>query len=366
MNKMGFGFLRLPKLDPQDDTSIDYELLNRMVDAFLEAGGTYFDTAYTYLSGESESALRKSLVERHLRSSYRVATKLPSWKVKCEEDNERYFKEQQERCGLDYFDVYLLHWLNAKNYEIAEKYYEFAFMSRLKAEGKVGAIGFSYHDSAELLDEILTKHPEVDYVQLQLNYLDWDSPSVQAQLCYETAVKHGKKVLVMEPVKGGTLAEIPAEAAAAFAELDPTLSPAQWALRFAQSLPEVEIVLSGMNSMEQMAENMQDVPLMNEQELAACGKAREIIRSQTVIPCTACGYCAGNCPKKIAIPQYFKLYNEYARNHNDDWKIQPVYDALCKTYGKASDCIGCLQCERNCPQKIQITHWLKETAKALE
>ncbi len=365
MNKMGFGFLRLPQIEVNGEKAINYELLNQMVDAFLEQGGDYFDTAYTYLNGESEIALREALVKRHPRNTYRIADKLPSWKVKSVEELETYFKEQQERCGVEYFDVYLLHWLNRDNYSVAEKFDEFAFLRQLKEQGRVGKIGFSYHDSAELLDKILTAHPEVDIVQLQINYLDWDSSSVQSRLCYDCAVKHGKEVVIMEPVKGGTLCNLPEEASSAFSELNSD-SPAKWALRFAQSLPAVSVVLSGMNTMEQMSENMGEVAPMSEEETALCLKAANIIRSQTAIACTACEYCVSNCPRSIAIPNYFKLYNEYARNNADDWKIQPVYQELCLTNGKASDCIRCRLCERNCPQQLPITQWLEKVTKAFE
>ncbi len=365
MNKMGFGFLRLPQVEVEGKKAIDYDVLNPMVDAFLAKGGNYFDTAYTYLNGDSEIALRESLVKRHPRNSFRIADKLPSWKVKAPEELESYFKEQQERCGVDFFDVYLLHWLNRDNYAVAEKFDEFAFLRRLKEQGRVGKIGLSYHDSAELLDEILTAHPEVDIVQLQINYLDWESASVQSCLCYDCAVKHGKEVVIMEPVKGGTLVNLPAEAAALLAQQNND-SPARWALRFAQSLPAVSIVLSGMNTMEQMEENMEEILPMTAEEAALCQQTAALIRSNTAIACTACEYCVSNCPKGIAIPHYFKLYNEYARNNADDWKIQPVYQELCLTYGKANDCIRCHLCERNCPQQLPITDCLEKVAKAFE
>ena len=366
MNKLGFGFLRLPKLDPQDDASIDYEKLNELVDEFLRLGGRYFDTAYTYHDGMSEVAVRKSLVERHSRESFILADKLPSWKVKSKEDNWKYFNRQLEKCGVDYFDVYLLHWLNDAHYEIAERYDEFGFLQELKAKGKAKKIGFSYHDDADLLERILKAHPEVDYVQLQINYLDWESAAVQSRKCYEVAEKHGKQIIVMEPVKGGTLAKVSAEAAEVFAKLDVTASPAKWALRFVQSLPQVETVLSGMNSMSQIIENMEDMQPVSKTELQVYEEVCNIIVGQTAIPCTACGYCAGNCPKHIAIPQYFKLYNEYCGDIDEAWKIQPVYEGLTKNHGKASECIECRVCERNCPQKIEITDWLKKTAAAME
>lgn len=226
MNKTGFGFLRLPRLSPEENAGIDYGLLNSMVDAFLSLGGDYFDTAYTYLGGASEEAIRRAVVQRHPRASFRIADKLPGWKVTSHEDCQRYFDEQLARCGVDYFDVYLIHWLNAANYQICEEYDEFAFLRRVKQDGKARKIGFSYHDSPELLDRILAEHPETDYVQLQINYLDWDSVSIQSRECYETAVRHEKKVIVMEPVKGGSLATLPAEAAKLLKQMHPRESVA--------------------------------------------------------------------------------------------------------------------------------------------
>jgi len=365
MNKMGFGFLRLPQ-KTAGTKDIDWELLNGMVDAFLANGGTYFDTAYTYLDGRSEEAIRKSLVVRHLRDRFRLADKLPSWKVTSHQDCYTYFAEQMERCGVDYFDVYLLHWLNRENYEIAEKYDEFGFLRQMKREGKAGRIGFSYHDSAALLDRILTQHPEVDVVQLQINYLDWDSAGIEAGKCYETAVKHNKSVVVMEPVKGGTLANLPAEAEMVFRSVRREGSMASRALRFAQSLEQVEIVLSGMNTMEQMIENMQDMQPFSEEERKAAGQAAEIIRGKTAVSCTGCRYCAEHCPKGIAIPDYFNIYNEIRRYPDDGWKIRPVYRELAAGHGRASDCIGCGNCERHCPQRLEISRLLQDVSRTFE
>lgn len=366
MNKTGFGFLRLPT-EASDSKQIDDTTLNAMVDAFLAQGGNYFDTAYTYLDGMSEEALRKAVVERYPRERFRIADKLPGWKVTSHEECSRYFAEQLKRCGVDFFDVYLIHWLNAENYEICEKYDEFAFLRQMKAEGKAKQIGFSYHDSPQLLDRILTEHPEVDYVQLQINYLDWNSVSLQAAKCYEiAALKHGKKICVMEPVKGGTLAVLPKEAEMMLRQMQPDRSIASWAIRFAASLEAVEIVLSGMNTLEQMADNMQEMECLKKEEKQALEKAAEKIRSQTAIPCTACNYCAANCPQQIPISQYFALYNDYKRNPEEDWKMQYVYDGFAKTHGKASDCVGCQNCEKNCPQKLEITTFLKEIAEVFE
>lgn len=366
MNKTGFGFLRLPRLDAADEKSTDYSLLNHLVDRFLELGGTYFDTAYTYLGGASEEAIRRCLVERYPRNRFLLADKLPGYQVNSREECEIYLEESLRRCGVDYFDVYLLHWLNAKNYAFAEQYDEFAFLQECKATGKARKIGFSYHDSPELLDTILTAHPEVDYVQLQINYLDWDSPSLEAARCYEVACKHGKSVIVMEPVKGGSLVTLPREVESLLKAAAPTESTASWAIRFASSLPQVEIVLSGMNAMEQIEDNLRPLSLLTQQERSLLDSAAGIIRSNTAVPCTGCGYCLPHCPIGMPIPRYFSLYNEYARNPQDGWKMQHVYDTLTRLSPKASECLSCRQCQEHCPQKLTIPEYLQRTGTAFE
>lgn len=358
MNKTGFGFLRLPSLEPADEKSVDDELLCAMVDRFLSLGGDYFDTAYTYLGGASEEALRRTVVQRYPRERFRIADKLPGYEVRKLEDNRRFLEESLQRCGVDFFDVYLLHGLNEENYEIAQKFDQFGFLQQLKQEGKAKKIGFSYHDTAQLLDRILTEHPQVDYVQLQINYLDWDSLSIQARDCYKTAARHGKQVLVMEPVKGGSLAALPADAEAILKAVRPNSSAAQWAIRFASGLEHVEIVLSGMNSMEQMDDNMRHMLPLTAEEYAALEMAAQVIRAKTAIACTGCGYCTPGCPKRIPIPKYFALYNEYKRNPGELWKSQIIFDSLSKTAGKCSECIHCGQCMRRCPQKLTITELL--------
>ncbi len=362
MNKTGFGFLRLPRMDANDEKSVNYELLNAMVDRFLELGGTYFDTAYTYLGGISEEAIRKCVVDRYPRERFVLADKLPGYQLNSYEECRVYFDESMRRCGVTYFDVYLLHWLNDKNYAIAEAYDQFRFLWECKASGMAKKIGFSYHDGPELLDKILTEHPEVDYVQLQINYLDWNSVSLQAGKCYEVAVKHGKQVIVMEPVKGGSLAKLPEDAAAVLKEMQPQNSIASWAIRFAGSLEQVKIVLSGMNTMEQIEDNMRSYSVLIQQEQNALQQAAESIRSATAIPCTGCAYCTGHCPVGMPIPQYFALYNDYARTPGEDWKMRHAYDALANQKADASECIGCGNCEANCPQKIKIMDFLKKVA----
>lgn len=363
MNKLGFGFLRLPQTGSKD---IDWTLLEAMVDEFLASGGTYFDTAYTYLDGMSEAAIKRAVVERHPRTAFQIADKLPSWKVKRQEDCQRYFAEQLERCGVDYFDLYLLHWLNQANYAIAERYDEFGFLNWLKAEGRIGKTGFSYHGDASTLEKILEAHPDVDVVQLQINYLDWDDPAMEAHNCYDIAARYGKEIVVMEPVKGGTLADLPQEAIQLLRQAAPDQSVASWAIRFAQSLEQVSIVLSGMNTMEQMRDNMQDAAPLSSKDMAILERIRAIIAKSTAIPCTGCRYCVKDCPKGIAIPDYFRIYNGYSRFPAEGWKIEPVYASIAQTNGKASDCISCRACEKNCPQQIPITQWLEKVAKALE
>ena len=365
MNKLGFGFLRIPTTG-EDGKDIDLELLNAMVDVFLSRGKTYFDTAYNYLDGKSEWAIRESVVKRYPRDHFMIADKLPGYLVTSPEDCSRYFEEQLERCGVDFFDVYLLHGLNAKYYEIAERYQQFAFLQELKAAGKVKKIGFSYHDLPELLDEILTRHPEMDYVQLQINYVDWDSESIQAKRCYEVAVKHGKKVIVMEPVKGGTLVNLPEDARSLLQKLSPEASPASFAIRFATSLPEVEIVLSGMNRMEQLLDNLQETAPLSAEELLALQKVADIICRSTAVPCTACGYCVKDCPQHICIPQYFVLYNDYSRTPKDKWKITPAYRQLTLQHGRAAECIGCRKCEQRCPQKLPVTTYLAQVSSVFD
>lgn len=370
MKRLGFGLMRLPLLDANDVTAIDEAQLCQMVDAFLEQGFTYFDTAYPYHKQTSEAAIRRALVQRHPREAYILADKMPTFLVKEPGDYPKFFKEQLERCGVEYFDYYLLHTLGRDLYEKTKEYGGFDFVRKLKKEGKIRHMGFSFHDTADVLDQILTEQPDMEFVQLQINYIDWDSERVQSGKCYEVARKHGKPVIVMEPVRGGALASLPQEAENLMEQCSPGLSVPSWAIRFAASLEGVMMVLSGMGSLAQLQDNMgymkEFVPL-NRQEKEVVEKVREIIRNTVAIPCTSCRYCVDGCPNNIPIPDYFTLYNRMGQTR-DKGAQKEAYEGMVKDkgYGKASQCIGCRQCEEHCPQHIEITEWLEKTAKAFE
>lgn len=369
--KLGFGLMRLPLTDPNDGASVDVELLKTMVDAFLEKGFTYFDTAWMYCGFQSECAIREALVKRHPRDSYTLADKLHAGFLKTKEDRERIFQEQLKKTGVDYFDYYLLHDVGTDHYKTYQELDCFRWLEEKKAQGLARHIGFSYHDNAELLDRVLTEHPEVEFVQLQLNYLDWDSEGVQSRKCYETAVKHGKPVIVMEPVKGGTLARVPESVEKMFREARPEMSIPSWAIRFAASLEHVMVVLSGMSNMEQLLDNtdyMADFQPLSAQEQALVKKAVDAINSTIAIPCTGCSYCTEGCPQRIAIPKYFSLYNADLQEIKEkSWRPQgEYYTRLTMNFGKASDCLECGQCEQVCPQHLPIIRHLKDVAARFE
>ena len=369
--KLGFGLMRLPLTDPNDAASVDIPQTKQMVDEFLARGFTYFDTAWMYCAFQSENAVKEALTSRYPRSAYTLATKLHAAYVHSEQDRDTVFNTQLEKTGVTYFDYYLLHDMGAEHYEIYKKYDCFAWLAEKKRQGLVKHMGFSFHDTAEVLDTILTEHPEMEFVQLQINYLDWESEGVQSRKCYEVATKHGKPVIVMEPVKGGTLARLPAAAKKLFIDYAPEASIPSWAVRFAASLPNVKMVLSGMSNTQQLLDNtgyMQDFKPLNETEAALVQKAVDTINASIAIPCTGCSYCTDGCPMHIAIPKYFSLYNADKQEYEEkDFTSQGAYyDNLTKKFGKASDCIACGQCESVCPQHLPIIENLKTVAAHFE
>ena len=367
--KLGFGLMRLPLTDANDKGSIDIEALKEMVDAFIEQGFTYFDTAWMYCAFKSENAVKEALTDRYPRDRYTLTTKLHASYLKKKEDRDRIFEEQRQKTGVEYFDYYLIHAIDQELYSIYNEMDCFNWLIEKKKQGLVKHIGFSYHDSAEFLDQVLTEHPEMEFVQLQMNYLDWESAEVQSRKCYEVAIKHGKPVIVMEPVKGGTLADVPAEVRESFAAYHPDLSVPSWAIRFVASLDNVAMVLSGMSNMEQLMDNisyMKEFVPMNAEETELVHKAAEMIKDSIAIPCTGCSYCTEGCPMQIAIPDLFRVYNKSKRGEISDVEADEEYRQLTESGGKARECLACGQCQVACPQHLEIINYLKDVAKCME
>ncbi|MCH5194920.1 MAG: aldo/keto reductase [Oscillospiraceae bacterium] len=364
--KLGFGLMRLPKLA---DGSIDIEQTKKMVDMFMDAGLTYFDTAYVYDNGESEKAAKLALVDRYPREKYTLCTKLCAW-MHCSDEKsaKQQFYTSLERTGAGYFDYYLLHALQRNNYKIYDDYHIWDFVKEQKKKGLIKYFGFSFHADPELLEELLTDHPDVDFVQLQINYADWESPGVASRECYEIARRHGKSITIMEPVKGGALADPIPKVRDILKTANPDVSLASWAVRFAASLDGIITVLSGMSNIGQMKDNlsyMKAFEPLTDEEQAVIRKAQDALAEERgLVPCTACHYCTDGCPQNIPIPEIFSVKNH--QRGNEAFRGRREYTIATTGKGKASDCIECGQCENACPQQLKVIKHLKECALQFE
>ncbi|MBP5180311.1 MAG: aldo/keto reductase [Clostridiales bacterium] len=365
MPKLGFGLMRLP----ENDGVIDIDRVCTMVDKYMDAGMNYFDTAYVYHGGKSEVAAKEALVKRYPRDSFMIATKLPAWEIKKESDIDRIFNEQCERAGVDYFDFYLLHSIeDGNNYDTYVKYDCFKWGVKMKEAGKIRHFGFSYHGTPELLEEILDAHPETEFVQIQYNYLDRTNPVVQSQALYDILLRRDIPIIIMEPVRGGMLANMASDIEAKFKAVQPDKSVASWALRFVGSLPGVMTILSGMSTEEQMDDNIgtfTNFEQMTDDEFKLVNEVTDEILKIPQIGCTSCKYCVDGCPMNISIPDVFRTVNTL-RRYPDDWRSKNYYSGLVGRSGKASDCVGCGQCESVCPQHLPIIELLKEASEMLD
>ena len=361
MPKLGFGLMRLP----ENDGKIDYDTVCGMADKYMAAGLNYFDTAYVYHGGTSEVAARECVVKRYPRDSFYLATKLPAWELKTEDDRDRIFGIQCERAGVDYFDYYLLHSLeDGYNYDTYERLNCFEWGVQKKAEGRIKHFGFSFHGTPALLEKVLDKHPEVEFVQIQLNYADWDNPVVESGKLYEILHARNIPMIIMEPVKGGTLADPVPEIKELFEAVRPGASPASWALRYVGSLPGVMTILSGMSTPEQMSDNVStftDFKPLSEEERETIEKARRILLDTPTIGCTSCRYCCDGCPQGIKIPDIFTLMNA-VKMYKESWRAKNLYNSSIAPSARASDCLGCGQCEGVCPQHLPIIELLKDAS----
>jgi len=365
VKKLGFGLMRLPMIGDE----VDIEQMKVMVDKFMAAGFTYFDTAYGYLGGKSEMAAKVALVDRYPRESFTLATKLPAWAgAKTAEEAKQMFYTSLERTGAGYFDFYLLHNLGNDRTKVFEDFGIWEFAKELKEKGLIKHLGFSMHDTADNLEAVLKAHPEAEFVQLQINYADWESDSVQSRKCHEVCQKYGKPVVIMEPVKGGNLANLPENVSRIFTEANPDVSQSSWAIRYAASLPGLITVLSGMSNIEQMDDNlktMTDFKPLTDDERKVIDKVVDAMNATPRIPCTSCQYCVKDCPQQINIPGIFGAMNTLLVYGNEA-SAKSSYGWATNKGGKASDCLACGQCESACPQHINIIEQLKKIVETLE
>ena len=358
----GFGCMRLP----MQGEEVDKEQFCRMIDLFLSEGFCYFDTAHGYVQGKSELAIRECLAARYPRERYILTDKLTAPYFKKKEDIRPFFESQLAACGVEYFDFYLMHAQSKDIFEHFKRCQAYEEALALKEEGKIKHFGISFHDKAEVLEQILKEYPQIEVVQIQFNYVDYEDPAVQSRRCYEVCRKYGKPVIVMEPVKGGNLVNLPEEAKKILEDLHGG-SPASYAIRFAAGFEGIMMVLSGMSNLEQMQDNlsyMKDFVPLSEKEMDAIRGVRKVFASMQLIPCTACRYCTDGCPKKISIPDLFACMN--AKKIYHDWNTDYYYGLHTKNGGKASDCIGCGRCEKSCPQHLPIRELLKDVSAEFE
>ncbi len=366
---MGFGTLRLPLLEPG---VVDLEETNRMVDYFLESGFNYFDTSHNYNGGASEKAMKTCLSDRHPRESFLLGNKLSRAYFSKREDIRPLFESQLEICGVDYFDFYMMHSQNRQRYERYKNLGAYEVIPELKKEGKIRYFGISYHDKADVLEKILQENPGIDFVQIQFNYLDYDSASTESKNVYDICRKYNKPVFVMEPLRGGNLVKhLPEAAREEFARLnDPTQTPATYALRFPGNFEGIEVILSGVHSLAETVENcsvMKDYKPFTDREMETVFRVKDIFRAQDMIPCTACRYCMDECPKQIRIPDIFACLNNETSFTSWKWSTEVYYHEVLTLNGnKASDCIGCGRCEANCPQELPIRKLLKVAVHEFE
>ena len=368
-SKFGFGCMRLPQTDENDPASIDQEMFNKMVDIYMEKGFNYFDTSYAYHNGASETAIRKAVVERYPRESYLICDKMPTWALTCEEDNEKFVNEMLERLGIDYFDVFFVHNINTPWFKLAEKCKTFEYVKKMKETGVAKKVGFSFHDHASLLEEVLDKYgDDIDVVQLNLNYLDWEDPAIEAEKCYDLCVKHNLDVYVMEPLKGGVIVNPSDEIRNDFKQFNPNKSIASFALRFCASLDNVKIVLSGMSKMEDLVDNCdtyENFEVLSEKETEFLKSMADKLNSTVAVACSECRYCVDACPEMIPIPEYFTLYN-LSKNRPESDIYRLYFDKLADEKVHADKCTYCGTCLDYCTQKIDIPEVLEEVCEHFE